>query len=278
MTVYIDLLFGLNAIINYLLLRGSAAIGGFPVKLWRLTGAGILGGLYAVAVVLPGMEFLQGWVWQALFLALMVLAAFGWKRAAVKQGLFFLALSFAFGGAVLLLIQAVEPDCVLLGGRAYYAVTMPALLLLAGVCYGLAALVLNGWGTHTGGDLIKLEIALGERSASVTALRDTGNTLRDPITGQPVLVADRKILKQLLPDLPEGQNPSEFVRQVGVRHPELRFRLVPYRAVGTDHGLLPAVRCRVRHGKHWDKTLVAFTAGEVSAGGQFDALTGGGII
>ena len=50
MTVYVDLLFGLNTLINYLLLRGSAAMGGCPVRLWRLLTAAVMGGMYAVAV------------------------------------------------------------------------------------------------------------------------------------------------------------------------------------------------------------------------------------
>ena len=139
MTVYVDLLFGLNTVINYLLLRGSAAVSGCPAPPWRLLGAACLGGLYAAVCLLPGLESLQGLAGQTACGAGMLVAAFGWKRHTLRQGLFFLALSFAFGGAVLLLIQAVEPDCLLLGGRAYYAVSTPALLLLAGLGYGLAA-------------------------------------------------------------------------------------------------------------------------------------------
>ena len=36
MTVYVDLLFGLNMVINYLMLRGSAALGGIRAAIWRL--------------------------------------------------------------------------------------------------------------------------------------------------------------------------------------------------------------------------------------------------
>ena len=160
MTVYADVLFAINAAINYLLLRGSAAIGGIPFQRFRLLAAASLGGLYAVAAILPGMEYASGFFCQSLCAALMLLAAFGWKRSTVRQGLFFFALSFAFSGAVFLIIQTVEPGLTVLGGKAYYAVTTPALLLLAGLLYGLAALVLNGWGTHTGGDLVSCTLSL----------------------------------------------------------------------------------------------------------------------
>ena len=279
MTVYVDLLFGLNTMINYLLLRGSAAMGGCPARFWRLLAAAAVGGCYAVAVVLPGLEILRQTVFQIVSGAAMVLLAFGWKRNTLKQGLFFLALSFAFGGLVLLAVQAAEPDCVILGGRAYYAVSTPALLLLAAACYAVAAVVLNGWGTHTGGDLVEVELELNGQKTTLKALRDTGNTLRDPMTGQQILVVGHQVLRRLLPELKtERSDPTELLMQLSEQYPRLRFRLINYEAVGTTDGLLPAVRCHVRMGKKRDTVLVAFANSDLSANGQFEALMGGMII
>lgn len=279
MTVYVDVLFWLNTIINYLLLRGSAAIGGCPAGFWRMVAAAIMGGLYAVASVMPGWSILQGAVFQIISAVAMLLVAFGWKQSTVKQGLFFFALSFAFGGAVLLVVQLAEPDCLFLGSRAYYAVTTPALLLLAGLSYGFAAVILSGWGTHTGGDIVQMELELNGKRTGLRALQDTGNTLRDPMTGQGILVADWKILQILLPDAGLTRqhfcDPSALLQKLAGEYPKLRFRLVTYEAVGVPCGMLPAVRCRVRQGKRQKQVLVAFTATEVSCHGQFEALTGG---
>ena len=281
MTVYVDLLFGLNAVINYLLLRGSAALGGCPVKLGRLLAAAVLGGLYAVATVLPGLERLQALGFQAACAGIMLVTAFGWKKNTVKQGLFFFGLSFAFSGAVLLLVQLVEPDCIFLGGRAYYALSTPALLLLAGVSYGLAAAVLAGCGTHTGGDIVSVTLQLEAAPVQLRALRDTGNTLRDPVTGQTVLVTDGRILDRLLPEsriaAAQLRDPAALLPELAARYPKLRFRLVPYRTVGVEGGLLLAVRCRMlkKRGTSW--VLTAFSPTEVSADGRFEALWGGAI-
>ena len=152
MTVYVDLLFGLNTFLNYLLLRGAAAMGGVGRRTGRLVGAAAVGGLYAVLTLLPGLAVLAKLPGQAAAAAVMVVLAFGWRKSSVKQGLYFLALSFALSGVVLLAVELLEPDLKLLGGRAYYAVSTPALLLLAALSYGLAALVLQGVGRHTGGD------------------------------------------------------------------------------------------------------------------------------
>ena len=277
MTVYVDLLFGVNALINYLLLQGSAMLGGCPVKLWRLLSAAALGGAYAAAAVLPGLEYLQRPVFQVLFAGLMLLTAFGWKRNTVKQGLFFFGLSFAFAGVVLVVIQLMEPDCMLLGGRAYYAVSTPALLLLAGLCYGLSAVVLAGCGTHTGGDLVRMTLELDGRTAVIRALRDTGNTLRDPITGQNILIVGNGVREQLLPHCTPGADPAVQLSELSWIYPKLHFRLVPYRTIGVDHGMLPAVRCGLRLKEKKQTVLVAFSPTEVSPEGRFEALWGGDI-
>lgn len=279
MTVYVDLLFALNLAINYLLLRGSAAIGGVCTVFWRLLAAAALGGVYAVAAVLPGLGFLQGWLFQALCVGLMLPVAFGLKRNTIKQGLFFLALSFAFGGVVLLVVQAAEPDCVMLKGRAYYAVSMPAMLLLAGVCYFIAGAILKGCGTHTGGDIIPVKLLLEGRELELYALRDTGNTLRDPMTGQTVMVVDGQQLLRLFPAVSLGQeaftDPPQAMQELAQWYPGCRFCLLSYRAVGVEAGLLLAVRCRGKFGKKTVPLLAAF--GPRQLGERFNALWGGAI-
>ena len=275
MTVYVDLLFMLNGLINYLLLRGSAVIGGMSARAARYVLGAVLGGAYAVAVVVfPG---LQAPAYQFLCAAGMLVTTFGWKRNTVKLGLFFFALSFALSGAVLIMVQLAEPDCVLLGGRAYYALTVPALLLIAGLGYALAALVLAGHGTHTGGDLIAMTLKLRDREVVLCALRDTGNVLRDPVSGSPVLVADGRLLNSLLPDVDAGclRDPAAALPELVERHPDIRFRLVPYHSVGVASGLLLAVRCRCRWKKHSEAVLTAFSPTDISSDQRYQAIWGG---
>lgn len=281
MTVYVDVLFGLNSAINYLLLRGSAAMGGHPVRYGRMLAAACLGGLYAVAVVLPGCGWLQQLPVQALCAGLMLVTAFGWKRNTVKQGLFFFGLSFAFGGIVTLLVQLAEPDCVIFGHRAYYAVSTPALLLLAGVGYGISALVLTGWGAHTGGEIQTMTVQAGEKSRTVRVLRDTGNTLRDPITGRTVLVTGKALLETVLSEPvsdSELGDPAALLGRLHRQRPDLRFCLIPYRTVGVASGLLLALRCRLVYGKKRETILAAFSPTAVSTDGSFDAIWGGEIV
>ena len=70
----------------------------------------------------------------------------------------------------------------------------------------------------------RLVIAHGGRTIRLLALVDTGNRLREPLSGLPVLIVDARRLKRLLP---EGFDPHYPARTLGGG-----FRLAPYSTLG----------------------------------------------
>lgn len=62
----------------------------------------------------------------------------------------------------------------------------------------------------------------GKEKKSVEALLDTGNGLREPISGKPVAILDREIFEQIF----------------GEEKP-IGFRMIPYHSIGKRHGVLP---------------------------------------
>lgn len=286
MTIYVDSLFLLNAFLNYLLLLGSAWLGGTPAKRWRFLGAAVLGGLYAVGCAVPGLEFLSVLPCKVLSLALMLLVAEGPGRGVFKFGLIFLALSLAFGGLVLAMLQFFGTGLMLVNGAAYYPLSAGALVLTAAAVYLLARTVLSRVAQHTGGELVELELRFGPRSVRLTALRDTGNTLKDPASNRGVLVAEWRTAKALLPppaaeglEGPGFERPADLLPRLARAAPEGKWRLIPYRAVGTGGAMLLAMRCdAVRVGKRSVRgALVAFSPTPLSDGGGYTALIGGSL-
>ena len=279
MTVYLDELAALNTALNYLLLAGSARLGGGTLRRWRLLAAAAAGGIYAAAAMAPRLAFLRAGGMKAAAAAGMLLIAFGAARRTLRLGALFLALAFCLGGTVFLCTQAFGAEVLLLPSGAYYPVSTPGLLLLAGSGYLIAYIVFSRLCEHGGGEIVPLRLSLNGRSAELRALRDTGNTLRDPITNERVLVADGALLAQLLPEAEITQqrlgSPDTLLRELSARYPQLRFRLIPYRAVGTQSGLLLAVRCAAARRGRQTQILTAFSPTPVSDGGNFNALTGG---
>ena len=114
------------------------------------------------------------------------------------------------------------------------------------------------------------------------ALRDTGNTLQDPLTGRPVVVVEGEKLRPLLPELPRLDrqslaHPVELLRDLEGTAGDLRLQLLPYRAVGVECGLLLALRVDQANcgGGEVRDCLTALSPTPLSDGGGYSALIGG---
>ncbi len=277
--IYVDTLFLLNALVDYLLLLGAARLAGERLRRLRFALGAALGGGYAAAIFLPGLGFLQALPCRLAVLALMSVAAYGGSRRLLRQSLLFLALSCALGGGVLAVSLLGGRGMSLSGGVVYSAMDIKTVLLSAAGCWGGVTLVFRGLARHTAsaGELTAVRLTLGGRSVELTALRDTGNTLTDPVSGVPVLVAEGV---RLLPLLPPGTlEPRELADPVAclekLRDGPLagRARLLPYRAVGVERGLLLALRPDgLWVGGERVDMLAALSPTPVSDGGGYGAL------
>ncbi len=255
MSVYLDLVVILNFFVDLLLLVGANRLAGYPPGWGRAALAGVLGGCYAGVCLLPGFHFLGNLLWRIVFLSLMAVTAYGWCRSSVRRGILFLLLSMALGGVAQIL-----------GSGSFGGLTAAAL----GVCL----LCLLGFqGKTVGHSYVPVELQHNGRQIHLTALRDTGNTLRDPITGRSVLVAGAEAAKELC-GLTQAQlrRPVETMVKSGIAG----LRLVPYRAVGQEGGMLLAIQCQhIKIGNESGSGLVAFAPEGIGSGHEFQALTGG---
>ena len=148
--IYVDTLFLLNTMVDYLLLLASARLAGEPLARLRFALGAVLGGLYAVAIFLPGMGFLARPLCRGAAAVLMVLLAFWRSRRLLRQVLIFLALACAFGGGVLAVELLGGQRLALGGGVLYSGMDLKIVLLSAAGCYGLLTLVFRGLGRHGG--------------------------------------------------------------------------------------------------------------------------------
>lgn len=280
MTVYGDVVFAVNAAVDFLLLLLGGRLCGYPVRRRRAALGAAVGGLYAVAVLLPVPAFFRsGWC-QGLCFLVMAAAAYGVRKKAIRPAALTLLCGAALAGVAVALTEALSLSLVTLQGRVYYPLTARMLILLAGIFYLAAALLAAGTIRHGRGETAPLELSADGRRIRVSALRDTGNTLTDPVTGRPVVVLEWERGRELLglPSSPPPTDPARWVEEMDRLRPDLRLRLVPYRAVGVDHGMLAAIPCQVKakHGRA-KPVLAAVSPTPVSDGGAYEALIGGTV-
>lgn len=248
MVLYLDAFIGLNFLVDLLLLLGVNRLSGYPLGLKRAAAAAAVGGGYAGMCLVPSMTFLASGLWRSVSLALMSVTAFGCSRSAWSRGLLFVVLSMAMGGLALSLEMLSFPGLVLAGAA------------LAGLCR-------MGFRGKFHRRLVPVEIVHRGKWVSMLALCDTGNTLRDPLTGESVLVAGPEAARELLGLGPEALKDPVASMKAGMR-------LISCATV-SGSGLLLAVRCDGVwvDGKPAGR-LVAFGP-ESFPGGEYQALTGG---
>ncbi len=253
MAVYVDVVAVLNFLVDFLLLLGTNRLCGYPARPGRCAAAAVIGGIYGGVCLLPGFHFLGNTLWRTVSLGLLAMVAFGLDRSALRRGVVFVLLSMALGGIALGL-----------GDGSFWA-----LVAAAGLVTLLCAVGFRGSiGTRS---FVPVELSYSGKRVQLTALQDTGNTLHDPVTGKPVLVIAPEAARQLT-----GLSAEQLrcpVESIGAL-PGLR--LIPYKAIGCDSGLLLALRLpQVKIGAWQGSSLVAFAPEGLSMDGQYQALTGG---
>lgn len=258
MRIYVDGVMAVNFLVDFLLLLGTNRLAGFPGEKKRLVASSALGGLYGGVCLLPGFRFLGNLLWRVVSLALMGIIAFGWNKSALQRCGIFLLLSLALGGLAVSF------------GRA----DAGALALAA---LGLCCLSRLSSGEAVGSrKYIPVEISYGGKSVKLLALQDTGNTLRDPITGEQALVISQSAASRLTGlTCQQLQNPLETLTDAAL--PGLR--LLPFRTVGQGSGMMLAMSFEnVIIGGNRRKALVAFAPENFARGNAYQALAGGAII
>lgn len=277
--VYLDSLFLLNFILDYLLLLATAKAADCPFSRLRLALGALVGAGYAAGCFLwPFLPLPPVKLCAAL---LMVLAAFWGERRLLRLCLLFLALSFALGGGVLAISLLGGAGLSLENGIPATGMDLKVLLLSAAGCYVLLTLASRRMGRHVraAGELADVVLELEGRRVELAALIDTGHTLTDPVNQRPVPVTEAGAIQALLPAgvrlTPQDlQEPVLGLERLSALWEPKRFRLLPYRAVGVECGLLLALRVDriIVDGREQKGGLVALSPGPVSDGGGYHIL------
>lgn len=251
MEAYIWFVILLNSVVDLLLLTGACVLAGYSPEKHRLIPAGVLGGLYTGAAATGQLYFLGNWYWRLVFMGLVCMAGYGLHRATLRKGALYILLRLALDGIGAGMDQ---------GG--YWALGTGALGLCVVCCVGFR----GGFGKR----YVPVEVRHNGKCIHLTALYDTGNTLKDPLTGRSVMVVGPELAAELA-----GLTPQQLRTPAQTIFSLPGGRLIPYRTISNSGGLLLALPLPdVRIGSWRGKCLVAF-APEQLGNGEFQALTGG---
>lgn len=239
--VYLDSVFVCNALADYFLMLLTARLAGIPLRRGRYALSGVLGGLYALAVFLPGGGFLAAGGMKAAAGLVLCAAAFWGQPHFLRLALLAFAVACGLAGAVLALGTVTGRPIPSAGGVFYTDIDAGTLLLSATAAYLFLSVVFRASASQgLRGRRMKVTVCLLGRRVRLTALRDTGNGLVDP-AGRPVLVVHSGCFPQLPHDL-LALPPDEALPALRRRCPALCPQLLTLRTA-LGQGLVVAVRC-----------------------------------
>ncbi|WP_374712330.1 sigma-E processing peptidase SpoIIGA [Symbiobacterium terraclitae] len=240
------LLFVINLAFDLALLWFAARVARVRPRTWRLWAAALLGAALAVLpVVLPTAWPGGGGDWLvsgaavvsvSALLVLLVVWPGTWSQFAAVFAFFWTGLALA--GGLLRLLEERRPDLF---------VSPPAILVATGVGVAVGGVQLL-WQVHreraeVDDALYELAVFFDDRRATLVGLLDSGNHLRTPVSGLPVvIVAADRMRAHLPPEVVRAAGGGLDVLDGLPPEWQVRCQLVPYAAVGRADGMLLVVR------------------------------------
>lgn len=277
-TVYADVLFLINFIINIILLKITSLFMKDNPSVLRLSLASALGSVYAVFMFFPKISFLYVFPFKLAFSIIMlkIISPKAKIIKIIKYTSVFYMVSFTFAGILLSLIyfgsfsKSLSPS--VHNGIFYFDISLTKLLASALICYALLSIGGAVYKKNKIMGIRSLTISLSGRICEMSALSDTGNLLRDPISKAPVIVAEKKHIAYLFPDgVPDIENSNTG---------NIKIRLIPFSSLGKSDGMLtgfvPDEVCI--DGKKTKNVIVAISPSTLSEGDEYNALFNPNIL
>ena len=204
MTIYLDVVLLENICMNYIILFATGYILKLKIKHWRLLLSALLGSVYAILSYMQILEIYSNTILKIILSIVMVYIAFKSKNIKIllKQVLIFYLTSFVFGGCAFALLYFVKPQEILMKNGLYIGTYPLKIALLGGIVgFTITAVAFKVVKSRLcKKDMFcEIRIFLEGKEVQTRAMIDTGNLLKDPITGIPVVVVEQEILQKIIP-------------------------------------------------------------------------------
>lgn len=195
-TIYLDVLFCVNFVIDYIILLTVRRFMDLRVRKLRLLAGAAVGGLTSFVILLPAMPSGLSLIFSLAF----AFAVAGTAFAPMPRGLFiktsaaFFLISFGYSGLMLAILLIFSPESLIIRNGSVYIGISPMVLLVTTVfCYVILRVILRLTGRGgTSGASCTLRISSDGKTTEYKALVDTGSSLREPFSGKPVIIVSEQ--------------------------------------------------------------------------------------
>lgn len=239
LTVYVDVLLAVNLYVNYILLLCTSKLVHQSLNRIRILLSAVMGSAYTLIIFIDKMPVIIGLLSKIIVCTAMVLCGFGFVnlRRFLRFLFAFCAVNFSFAGILYLLWTAVAPVGMYFNnGVAYFDINLKILAFSTVICFGIVSLINYFISRKAPPNCIYSVTVFNKgNKAELTALCDTGNSLRESFSSFPVLIGEYSALKNVVPQcVADYLNGNENVSGS-------EMRLVIHNTVSSS-GIMPSFR------------------------------------
>lgn len=276
--IYADILFIINLYITYALLLLTAFITKTSFKRVQFLISSALSGLYSMIILTPHISEIIISISRIPAMVIILLIAFKCKdkRHLFKLSVCFFAVNIGFAGIMFLMWYFFSPQNMYFNnGIVYFDISAIKLVIMTAVCYFLLKLISKILSFKVPSDTVMdLKVTVGEEEFNLRSFLDTGNNLKDPFSGYPVIIANCEKLKGIIP---ENVTDESIIKDGTVR---IRFIVC---STVSGEGILPAFMpdtvkiTGIRQSFETQKVIVAVTNRRLK-NGDYDAILPSGLL
>ena len=215
-TVYVDVLVTVNIFTDFFLLLCVKKFLNIRAKLIRIILGSFIGGILSLTALLPKIPAGLNIIIDILFAAVIVFFAFGKTEIKnyIKRVAVYFGISFFFCGIMIFVYTSFKPKGMEIYNDVIYFNISPFLLIILTLVFYYA---MKLWGRFSGSEIGKsvctVRVFDREKQAEFKALVDSGCHVREPFSGDYVIIAEKELLQELEP-------------------PENTMRVIPFESLG----------------------------------------------
>lgn len=224
--IYIDVLFFINFIMDYIVITALSEILKLEKKHRRFICGAVVGAVYSVCIFFVDIGFVLSIILKILISMLIIYISYFPKnlRQFLKYLLSFYTLNLLFGGGLFagLYFTGIgsQLGSIVKNGVIYFNISVVYLILGSLIIYILLSIALKYIQNMHNRRFYNIEIGVDEKNITIRALVDTGNSLFEKSTGLPVIIAEEKEISKI----------TDITTK--------KIFLIPFTALGTQNGVI----------------------------------------
>ena len=215
-TIYIDVLITVNIFIDFFLILCTKKFLNIKASMLRMIIGSICGGLLSIIALFPPLKFGINILIDIATASIIIAVTFGFCEIKnfVRRTIVYFSFSFSFCGIMIFIYSSFKPKGMeIYNDVIYFNISPFVLIILTLACYYILNIIKRLTKGVSGGGTCNVEICVKKKHYSFCAKIDSGCNLKEPFSGDYVIITEHKII--------DYYSPEEF-----------SVRLIPFESLG----------------------------------------------